>query len=231
MLRQAAYACFPDFVTVAGLGPLGVGVRIVDLRVDGTVFLAAEATLTPDELARARRGVPAVHRRRVLLRAALRTAIADEIGVDPAAVPLATTAAGRPYLAGRRAALDVSCSASGDVGVVVVARERRVGVDVQRVEPWRSDVLGEGWLTPAEQHALVDLPADERPVALTRAWTQKEAVLKGRGTGLTGPPREPETVIGQHTGQVAGWQISDLPVPEGWVATLALGPTPDEETS
>jgi 4'-phosphopantetheinyl transferase len=127
--------------------------------------------------------------------------------------------------------LDVSCSASAGVGVVVVSRGHRVGVDVQQIEPWRPDVLDEGWLTRAEQAALTTLPPDERPTALTRAWTQKEAVLKARGTGLTEPPAEPETVIGRPAGRIDGWQVSDVPVPRGWVASLALGAGPDEETT
>ena len=210
-----------------------VDVRLVDLRADGAVVLRAETTLSPDELARARRGVPAVHRRRVLLRAALRTALADELGTDPASVPLATTPTGRPYLvpSAGEAPVDVSCSASGAVGVVVVSRERRVGVDVQQIEPWNPEVLAEGWLTAAEQATLLELPEEERALALTRAWTQKEAVLKARGTGVTRPPAEPETVIGRSEGRVAGWDISDIPVPRGWVASLALRPGSDEETT
>jgi 4'-phosphopantetheinyl transferase len=206
-------------------GPWTVDVRVVDLLADGAVVLRADAALSPAELARARRGVPAVHRRRVLLRAALRSALADELGTDAAAVPLATTAAGRPYVppTGADAPLDVSCSASGAVGVVAVARGHRVGIDVQRIEPWHPDVHDEGWLTPAEQTALEDLPAEARPLALTRAWTQKEAVLKARGTGLTEPPAEPETVIGRSDGRIDRWQVRDVPVPHGWVASLALG--------
>lgn len=210
-----------------------VDVRVVDLLADGAVVLRAEATLSPAELARARRGVPAVHRRRVLLRAALRTALADELGSDAASVPLATTPAGRPYVPSADGAgpLDVSCSASGAVGVVVVSRGRRVGIDVQQIEPWRPDVVDEGWLTEAERAALEGLPPQDRPAALTRAWTQKEAILKARGTGLTEPPAEPETVIGRPAGRIAGWQVSDVPVPRGWVASLAVDAAPDEETT
>jgi phosphopantetheinyl transferase len=223
--------------------PSSVDVRVVDLLADGEVLLRAEALLSPAERARAVRGVPAVRRRRVLLRAALRTAIADELGTDAVSVPLATSPAGRPHVPGPdgQELLHVSCSASGGVGVVVVSRGRRVGVDVQQVEPWQPAVLAEGWLTGAEQAALAELPAAARAQAVTRAWTQKEAVLKGRGTGLTGPPAEPETVIGRAEGRLAGWTLSDVPVPPGWVASLALeqGPdempsareTPDEETS
>ena len=226
------HARTPGIATLDGPERPDVDVRIVDLRTDDAAVLRAEATLTPAELARARRGIPSVHRRRVLLRAALRTALADELDTDPASVPLATTPAGRPYLApGTGAApLDVSCSASGTVGVIALSRGRRVGIDVQQIAPWSADVLDEGWLSALERLAVVTLPPAARPLAVTRAWTQKEAVLKVRGTGLADSPAAVQTVIGRATGPVADCEISNVPVPHGWVASLALGSPPDEET-
>jgi 4'-phosphopantetheinyl transferase len=136
-------------------------------------------------------------------------------------VPLATTPAGRPFVPGGRG-LDVSCSASGSLGLVAVSRAGRVGIDVQRVAPWSPAVLHEGWLGPGEQAALLALPVEDRSAAVTRAWTQKEAVLKGRGTGLPGGLAATETPIGRATGRSAAWELSDVPVPDGWVASLAL---------
>jgi len=205
----------------------GVEVRLVDLGLDGDAVACAESWLTPAEVARARRGTPAVHRRRVLLRAALRSALAEELGTDPASVPLEATAAGRPFVAGT--AVDVSCSASGVLGVVAVARDQRVGVDVQRVVPWSVSVLDEGWLAPDERRALTALPLAARPEATTRAWTQKEAVLKARGTGLLDDPSTILTYVGRSAGVVAGWTVDNLPVPAGWMASLAVGPV--KETS
>lgn len=92
-----------------------VVVRLVHLTADDDELSRAETVLTPAELARARRGTPAVHRRRVLLRAALRSALADELGVAPGAVPVRTAPSGRPASACRAstsAARPVACSAS-----------------------------------------------------------------------------------------------------------------------
>lgn len=203
---------------------LALKVRLVDLTADAAAVASAEESLTPDELARARRGTPDVHRRRVLLRAALRVALAPELGVAPRSVPLATTPAGRPHVTAAGSSLDVSCSASAGLGVVVVARDRRVGVDVECVAPWSVGVLDEGWLAHDERRALTALPLSARPEATTRAWTQKEAVLKARGTGLLDDPSTVLTHVGRPAGVVAGWTVEDLPVPAGWVASLALGP-------
>ena len=203
-----------------------VAVGLVDLTAVGDALARAQALLTPAELARARRGTPAVHRRRVLLRAALRTALADELGTRPERVPLTTTAAGRPQLPAATG-LDASCSADGPLGLIAVGRGCRVGVDVERVAPWTPDVLDERWLAGSEQAALTALPPAARPQAVARAWTQKEAVLKARGTGLRDDPAATVTVVGRIEGEVAGWPVRDVPVPDGWVASLAAR---DEET-
>jgi 4'-phosphopantetheinyl transferase len=160
----------------------------------------------------------------VLLRAALRTALSAALRIDPACVPLAATAAGRPFVAMEGRSLDVSCSASAGIGVVVVARGHRVGVDIQQVAPWSAGVLDEGWLAVNERQALATLPLEARPEATTRAWTQKEAVLKARGTGLLDDPAAVVTPVGRPTGVIAGWTVESLHVPAGWVASLAVGP-------
>jgi 4'-phosphopantetheinyl transferase len=204
--------------------PPGVGgvlVSVLDLAPADETLARAAATLTPAELDRARRGTPLVHRRRVALRAGLRAALAAELGVAPRAVPLATTPEGRPYLPGVPW-LDASCSAAEDLGVVVVGRDCRVGVDLERIPAWSPDVLDEGWLRAAERQALLRLPAAARAEAATRSWTQKEAVLKARGTGLREHPRTVCTEIGARAAVIDGWEITDVPVPDGWVASLAV---------
>ncbi|WP_239523104.1 4'-phosphopantetheinyl transferase family protein [Geodermatophilus normandii] len=229
-------AALPAAASIAGMPPSvpapartgapGVTVTVVPLVADDDELARAEAVLAPAELARARRGTPAVHRRRVLLRAALRTALAAELGTDPRHVPLTTGATGRPELPAHTG-LDAGCSAGGALGVVAVGRGRRIGVDLEPVAPWTPDVADEGWLHPAELRAIALLPPAARPVAVTRAWTRKEAVLKARGTGLRDDPAAVVTAVGRTGGTVAGWTLHDVPVPDGWVASLAVAP--DEE--
>jgi 4'-phosphopantetheinyl transferase len=206
----------------------GTRVVLVDLG-DVAALPRAETWLTPDELARARRGTPAVQRRRVLLRAALRVTVGDELRLPPDLVPLASTPLGRPVVAAP-GDLDVSCSASGELGIVAVGR-RRIGIDVEAVAPWSAAVLDEGWLAAEERRALVRLPEAARATAVTRCWTQKEAVLKARGTGLRGDLAATVTEVGRPDGEVAGWQVHDVPVPHGWLASLAVAPQVKENPS
>jgi 4'-phosphopantetheinyl transferase len=141
-------------------------------------------------------------------------------------VPLAPEP-GRPRLLDGdlgEAGIDASCSSSGDVGLVAVARGARIGIDVERVAHGDLGIATEeGWLAPGERDAIAALPADERARALTRAWVQKEAVLKGEGSGLRADPSWTVTPVADH-GRVRRWRLLPLEVPPAFVASLAIAP-------
>lgn len=197
---------------------------LVDLDVPPDRLVRAEQNLTLAERARARRGTAEVHRHRVVLRACLRRVLAAELDLAPEQVPLRRTAAGRPELL--HSELDVSCSSDGDLGLVAVATGVRVGVDVERVAAWDPDAVAEGWLSPGERAALMTLPPLARPAALTGSWTQKEAVLKGRGAGLAGNPATVSTTMGATFGRFGGWDVRAVAVPPGRMASVASTPLP-----
>jgi 4'-phosphopantetheinyl transferase len=197
-------------------------VRLVPLTAPARSVARAEKWLTPEERERARRGTARVYVRRVLLRAALRELVGQRLGIHPAEVRLRSTAAGRPELdAPDEKRLDVSCAAGDGVGLVAVARGARVGVDLEPLASWSTRWLTEGWLSPAERAALLALPVPARAYAATVSWTQKEAVLKGRGVGLPGGAASVGTPVGRTEGSVAGWDVRPVAVPDGHVATLA----------
>jgi len=183
---------------------------------------AAAALLSAEERARAEAGTPAVERRRVLLRAALRVLLGRALGTAPDRVPLEVVD-GRPEVRGRwRCRVQVSCSASDGVGLVALHRSAPVGVDVERhSDEAARQAAEEGWLAPPEREALARLPEAERWPAVTRCWTQKEAVLKGLGLGLRCPPASVVTPVSAH-GRAGGWSLAPVAVPAGLVATLAL---------
>ncbi len=198
-------------------------VRCVDLVVPPAEVAAARRLLSPAELCYADRGSPSVRDRRVLLRAALRSLAGHVLDLSPAAVPLAAPP-GRPRLL--LPTVDLSCSASAGVGVVAVAYGVRVGVDVERVAgATLAEVAEEAWLAPVELAALAALPVLQQAEALTRCWTQKEAVLKGLGVGLHGDPRTVLTPVPHRGhGSISDWQLTPVAVPAGWVASLAVRP-------
>ncbi|WP_158579901.1 4'-phosphopantetheinyl transferase family protein [Geodermatophilus marinus] len=198
-------------------------VRSLDLADAGWDAEVATECLDAGERARAARGTPAVHRRRVLVRAGLRRVLGGLLGVAPADVPLRTDG-DRPHLPG--AGLQFSCSASGDLALLAVSRDRPVGVDVQR---HRDEDAGgasdEGWLAAEELARLRSLPHGRRARAVTRAWTQKEAMAKARGTGLRRFPVDLVTPIADR-GRSAGLHLAPVRVPVGYVASLAAAAPP-----
>jgi 4'-phosphopantetheinyl transferase len=195
----------------------------VDLAATPENVAATRRCLTPAERAYATRGSNAVQNRRVLLRAELRRALGEVLGLPAADVPLVAPP-GRPALTGDLGDVDASCSASGQVGVVAVVRDARVGVDVERTsDAPLADVTAEGWLTPGEVASVAALPRWRQGVALARCWTQKEAVLKGLGSGLLVDPRTVDTAAARNGfGRVGDWELSPVAVPGEYVASVAI---------
>jgi phosphopantetheinyl transferase len=140
---------------------------------------------------------------------ALREALAAYLEASPEAVRLVTGEHGKPELAG--GGLHFNLSHSGDVGLVAVARERAVGVDVERIDA-RRDVfaLAERALGAEWAAAVRAAPATDRIAVFHRGWTRREAVAKCAGTGLATPPPE------------APRQIIDLDIGEGYAAAVAV---------
>ena len=218
----------PAVTDRSATGSAPVEVFLVRLDAGEAEVARAEKWLSPTELGRAHRGTADVRRRRVLLRAGLRLALGRRLGLAPSAVRLRVTPAGRPMVHAGPPGLDANCSASGDVGLVAVSDGLRVGVDVERVAPWDPDVLSEGWLSAQERAAIAALPVADRPVAVTRSWTRKEAVLKGLGIGLPGGPQHLSPKLGPAPEHIAGWVLHDVQAPAGSIASLATSPWPGD---
>ncbi len=185
---------------------------------------AAAAVLSPAEQERTTRGTADVRRRRVLLRAGLRTVLGHRLGLAPAEVPL-TESDGRPHLTDPATGLEVSCSASGQLGLVALCDGAALGIDVQQHDDVEARAgLDEGWLTAGERAALHALPPARRLAAVTRCWTQKEAVLKGSGVGLRRPPVTVHTPV-TPAGRTGEWALAAVPVPVGALASVAVRTT------
>lgn len=90
------------------------------------------------------------------------------------------------------------------VGVVVAIDECPIGIDIETIRPYNDSlarrVMNEQEMriideaaVPLDEASLdgaADKSLDERAVMFTRLWTQKEAVLKLRGTGIVDDLRD-----------------------------------------
>ncbi|WP_323181877.1 4'-phosphopantetheinyl transferase superfamily protein [Streptomyces sp. NBC_00424] len=200
--------------------------------VDTTAYRAhaarhAPGTLDALELARAAEFARAADRDayvcahvalRRLLGAYLGTT-AREVVVERAPCSHCAEPHGRPVLPG--GTLHFSLSHCTGISLLAFA-SAPVGVDVEEVV--RPDVIADtaDVLHPREAAELAALPAGERARAFTRVWTRKEAYLKGLGVGLSENPAADYVGSGPEPARLPGWTLTDVRVPEGHRAALAL---------
>jgi 4'-phosphopantetheinyl transferase len=191
--------------------------------------------LAPQEHARAARfGRESLRRRYIIGRASLRWVLGRSLGVSPAAVPIVRGARGRPHLEGQ-SPLDFNVSHTEGVALIGIARDGRIGVDVEHsARVVRADGLARKFLTPAEQATLAPLGESERRTRFLRYWTCKEAMSKATGEGLSAPFRELDVALANTIELVHGpapyepsrWRLHAVEASAGFVATVALWSAP-----
>jgi 4'-phosphopantetheinyl transferase len=150
-----------------------------------------EATLSPDETARADRFHFANDRSRfVAARGLLRELLGAYLQQSPAGLEFSYGQHGKPALSGTSASgeLCFNLSHSSGLAVYAIARSRTLGIDVEHL---RADSAGEDiarrYFSGREVSDLQTLAADERVEGFFRCWTRKEAYLKATGMGLQIP--------------------------------------------
>ena len=158
-------------------------------------------------------------------RAALRVLLARHLEADPAA--LRFDEARKPRL-DPVSPLRFNLAHAGDVGLLALATEREVGVDVESVRPRRD--VGRRVFTSAERAAVAE--ADDPELALHRHWAAKEAFAKATGRGvvsmrsfevsLDGPEVERLVHVGGDSAAAARWSLRMLDVAEPYVAALVV---------
>ena len=148
----------------------------------------ALAWLDPHERARRDRITHAGRRRQfVLCRSALRSALCLrlECGNEELAFPEADR--GKPFalLRGAPAPVSFSVSHSGRHGLLALAGQGRLGVDVEERAPRRDlDALIEAVLAPGERAEVEAAGGYARIARFYTLWTIKEALVKALGEGL-----------------------------------------------
>ena len=146
--------------------------------------------LDTEERARADRFYFPVHARRFRRgRIARRIILGNYLGRDPGALRFHTATHGRPSLGPDEtdgAAIDFNMSNSGEIAVLALVTDRRIGVDVEMEKPMPdADSIARGSFHSREAAnvAGTEAPGDKLE-AFFRCWTRKEALVKAHGSGL-----------------------------------------------
>ena len=160
----------------------------------------------------AARGKPRRVADRMAGQLAARAAVRAATGLADSAFSLVRTEAGAPVVEAGESDVAVSLTHT-DAGALAVAGAGAglLGLDAERVV-LRPPSFARSWLTPAEQARDAD-----DPMAVTRAWCAKEAVLKALRVGLKVHPRSVEVV------RVAGARLHIALHGDAAAAHAALG--------
>jgi 4'-phosphopantetheinyl transferase len=142
-----------------------------------------------------------------------REILAGYLGVDAAVIRFTAGELGKPRLL-EAPELRFSFSRTDGLALLAVARDREIGVDVER-ENDRTDVerVAHEFLPPDEAAALGRVPPQARRAAFFASWTRHEARLKLHGRGLAAGPFEPSP--GSRV------VVRDLELPSGFAGAVA----------
>jgi 4'-phosphopantetheinyl transferase len=143
----------------------------------------------------------------------LRRVLAAYLDEEPEEIALTGGEHGKPQLAREPKRLAFNLSHSEHLALVAVARDREVGVDVERVKPERDLIaLAERALAPEEAAAVREAAGPERVRLFYELWTRHEARLKCLGVGLAARPTWPTPAVA----------VQALPIDPGFAAALAV---------
>jgi 4'-phosphopantetheinyl transferase len=161
-------------------------VYLITARLDAppTSLSRLERLLSAEERARAARFRFVEDRHRhVLGRGLLRHFLARTLGKDAATLQFETTSLGKPHLP---SGPSFSIAHSGNLVLIGVAREGRLGVDVEAIRSLPDlDQVARHSFAADEVARLLQLAPPERLRSFFRLWSRKEAVLKALGLGVS----------------------------------------------
>ncbi|HWC72714.1 MAG TPA: 4'-phosphopantetheinyl transferase superfamily protein [Gemmatimonadales bacterium] len=129
-------------------------------------------------------------RRYVVGRARLRAIIGADIGRDPRSIEFSYGSHGKPLIKHQhaRTRIDFNLTRSHELGLVAIQRDAEVGIDVEQLRPFPECLdIAQRFFSPAEYDRLSALRPFEVEEAFFTLWTQKEAVVKSLGLGLSHP--------------------------------------------
>lgn len=149
------------------------------------------ALLSPAEIVRADRFVfPRDRQRFIVSRATLRLLLGRYLRIDPHFVRIDEGPRGKPFAAGSDLGFELKFNLSHSQGLAVFAfaRQKEVGIDVEKVRSdFASQEIAQRYFSPEEIRKLAALAPERYTLGFFRCWTRKEAYIKARGQGLQIP--------------------------------------------
>lgn len=173
--------------------------------------------------------------RRTYIDALLRFTLARYLGSAPQSLRFGREARGRPFLLDAAMPLDFNLSDTDGGTIVALARDLRIGVDLERLDRQpRVQALAQRYFRPEETAGLSELPSDQAQHAFLNAWTAKESSCKATGTGIYGwldqwgfardiGGADPQvTYVPEAAAPLTAWQHRRVSPADGYTAVIAV---------
>jgi 4'-phosphopantetheinyl transferase len=122
----------------------------------------------------------------------------------------------RPFIDDR---IDFNISHSGDIVVIAMGRNLRLGIDVEEIKPVDIDDF-ELFFSAEELLAIKQSP--DPLVSFYHLWTKKEAVLKANGKGMYLPIEEVNLIGNAAVCESEDWELSCLQVHPQYACCVAF---------
>ena len=209
-------------------GPVHLGLDDVhvwqaSLHVPGAAWQSLWCLLGADEQLRAGRFRADRDRRRfVAAHGIVRMVLSRYCEVAPAELRFEYGSCGKPGLV--EAGIHFNISHADELLLCAVARQRQVGVDVERVRPgFACEQVARQIFSAREREIWEALSETDRPAAFFRAWVRKEAYVKATGMGLSFPVRDCEALLTPDQCSDGNWEWQMLNPAPGYVGALVIG--------
>jgi 4'-phosphopantetheinyl transferase len=174
--------------------------------------------LQHDEWTRANQFKFAIHRNRYIVgRAVLRLLLGGVLNKPPALVRFRYTDRGKPELDETHGCRwHFNLSHSEGVALIGIARDRRIGIDVERIDLESRDLEDVARIfSDDEQAAIRELPESQRAEGFYRCWVRKEAFVKAQGLGITCELKDFSVTIAPHDARLLRAERS-MAAQSGW---------------
>jgi 4'-phosphopantetheinyl transferase len=168
------------------LGPGSLHIWRASLALPAEERARLEGVLSAEEKDQCSRFVrPADRARCAASRASLRVVLAKYLLKEPHALHFKAGASGKPSLDRADPSIQFNISHAGDLALIAVTRELKVGIDVERVRevPDMGAILN-GFFSEQETAWLRSHEGEKRTRAFFLLWTRREAAAKALGIGL-----------------------------------------------
>lgn len=190
--------------------------------------------LSPEERKKASQyRVERPRRQFILTRGTLRLLLGNYLGQDPAELSFRYTEYGKPLLEDSQD-LRFNVSHGDGMALLAFAREREIGVDIEKISEKRDVLqLARRFFSAQERESLESVTGKDLQEAFFRCWTRKEAYIKAIGEGLSLPlhqfdvsalPNDANALLATrpNPSEASRWRLSDVSFHNEYAAAVAV---------